>query len=162
MKKILSFAVLSLFIFSLGFISACHDGQYDCIPVEQTLIKGKITYADTGEEIGKSSVSVTCFHDGTEYTRITFSHKFGMWKGWYFVYFPQSQCEAGDKVIVEATKGDLNGIAEGLVEDFFSGKCFDLDLERVDVPLVPEFGLIIGLATALGSLGIFFVVRRSR
>lgn len=160
MKKILAVFVLGVMILiSLGFVSACHDGDTECTPIEQTLIKGEVTYADSGDEAGKATVEVTCFHEGTEYTRITSTHKYGAWKGWYFVYFPQSQCVAGDKVMVKATKGDLTGSMEGLVEDFTSGKCFDLDLARVDIPLVPEFGTFMILLTALGAVGIFFVVR---
>jgi hypothetical protein len=34
------------------------------------------------------------------------------------------------------------------------------DLAIVNVPLVPEFGLIIGMTTILGALGIFFAVRK--
>jgi hypothetical protein len=156
MKKILSLLILS--VMCLGLVAACEGS--DCNPVEKTLIKGLITYADTGDEAGKALVTVTCSHDGTDYTRTAKSAKHGALKGWYMVYFPQSECIAGDKVIVEATKGDLNGKVEGLVEDFTSGKCFDLDLARVDVPLVPEFGLIAGITAVLGALGMVFVVRR--
>lgn len=163
MKIISVLIVLCVFILGLtGFVSSCHDGDSECTPIEQTLIKGEVTYADSGEEAGKAYVEVTCLHDGTEYTRITSTHKYGSWKGWYFVYFPQSQCVAGDEVIVKATKGDLTGSMEGLVEDFISGKCFDLDLARIDIPLVPEFGGVIVMLTALSALGIFFTVRRSK
>jgi hypothetical protein len=156
MKKILSLLILSVLCF--GFVAACTGTG--CNPIEKTEIKGKITYADSGDKAKWAEVTVTCFHDGTEYTRTTHSAKKGALKGWYSVLFPQSQCEAGDEVTVEATKGDLSGKVEGLVEDFTSGKCFDLDLARVDVPLVPEFGLIAGITAVLGALGMVFVVRR--
>lgn len=162
-KAILSIIlIMSLFIMLIGFIPACEDGDYDCVPVEKTLVKGEVTYADSGDEAGKAIVEVTCFHDGNEYTIVTKSIKYGEWKGWYFVYFPQSKCVAGDEVVVEATKGDLSGEVKGLVEDFLEGKCFDLDLARVDVPLVPEFGTVIAMITALSALGVFFIVRRSK
>ena len=35
-----------------------------------------------------------------------------------------------------------------------------LNVVIVNVPMVPEFGLIAGLTTVLGALGVFFVVRR--
>jgi hypothetical protein len=35
-----------------------------------------------------------------------------------------------------------------------------IDVACVNVPLVPEFGAIVGVLTALGALGVFFVVRR--
>jgi len=163
MNKTLKLVALSvIFLVSLGFVAACEDGDPSCVPVEKTLVKGEITYADSGDEAGKAFVNVTCYHDGEEYSRITKSLKYGEWKGWYFVYFPQSQCVAGDEVVVKATKGDLTGEVKGLVEDFKSGKCFDLDLARVDVPLVPEFGTVIAMLTALSALGVFFIVRRSK
>lgn len=162
MKKTSVLLVLSMiFLISLGFVAACEDGEHSCVPNQQTLIKGEVTYADSGDEAGKAFVEVTCIHDGTEYSRLTKTLKYGEWKGWYFVYFPQSQCVAGDEVTVKATKGDLTGEMKGIVEDFISEKCFDLDLIRIDVPLVPEFGTVIAMLTALSALGIFFVVRRS-
>jgi hypothetical protein len=36
----------------------------------------------------------------------------------------------------------------------------NLDVGIVNVPMVPEFGLVVGLTTMLGALGVFFVVRR--
>ncbi len=139
----------------------CKNGDYKCIPIEETLVKGKITYDESGDLAGKAKVEVTCYHNGNEYTRTTTSLNAKPWKGWYFVYFPQSECVAGDTIVVKATKGDLTGVMQGTVEDFVKGKCFDLDLARIDVPLVPEFGTIIGIITALGALGVFFIVRRS-
>lgn len=163
MKKINVLLALSvIFLVSLGFVAACEDGDYKCTPVKETLVKGEVTYADSGDEVGKAFVNVTCYHDGEEYSRITKSLKYGEWKGWYFVYFPQSQCIEGDEVVVKATKGDLTGEVKGLVEDFITQKCFDLDLARVDVPLVPEFGTVIAMLTALSALGVFFIVRRSK
>ncbi len=163
MKKINVLIVLSvIFLVGLGFVAACEDGEPSCVPVEKTLVKGEVTYADSGDEAARAIVEVTCFHDGEEYSRTTKTLKYGEWKGWYFVYFPQSQCVSGDEVVVKATKGDLIGEMKGIVEDFRTGKCFDLDLARVDVPLVPEFGTVIAMLTALSALGVFFIVRRSK
>ncbi|HNZ52349.1 MAG TPA: hypothetical protein PKO02_03235 [Candidatus Pacearchaeota archaeon] len=162
MKTRLSLVTVSIMlVLALGLVAACNDGDYKCIPFKETLIKGEVTYADSGDEAARAFVEVTCIHDGTEYTRMTKTLKYGVWKGWYFVYFPQTQCVAGDEVIVRATKGDLVGEVKGIVEDYITQKCFDLDLARVDVPLVPEFGTIIAMFTALSALGIFFIVRRS-
>ncbi|MGY4884372.1 MAG: hypothetical protein ACP5NZ_02210 [Nanobdellota archaeon] len=155
MKKALSIIILSLLCLSL--VAAC-TGSYCVNPIEKTIIKGKITY--NGEEEGRADVLVTCFHDGSEYTRTTHSTGRGYLKGWYLVEFPQSECIAGDEVKVEATKGDLKGEAEGLVEDFTKQRCYDLDLDIIDVPLVPEFGGALAMLTALGALGVFFVIRR--
>jgi len=162
MKKIFGLLAVSMLL-CLGLVAACTGGECPTT-IEQTLIKGKITFADSGDVAKWADVTVTCHHedDGTDYTRTTHSLNNGPWKGWYFVYFPQTQCEAGDEVTVTATKNDLTGTVEGLVEDFLSQRCYDLDLARVDVPLVPEFKTIIGMLTALGALGVFFVVRRSK
>ena len=64
MKKLLIIALSVMFLLSSGFVAACEDGDYKCKPVEQTLVKGEVTYADSGDEAGRAIVEVTCYHDG--------------------------------------------------------------------------------------------------
>ncbi|MCX6751132.1 MAG: DUF4215 domain-containing protein [Candidatus Pacearchaeota archaeon] len=66
-----------------------------------------------------------------------------------------STCTAescGDGIIQSSEQCDDGNTADG---DGCTANC------TTEVPTVPEFGPIIGVLTALGALGVFFVVRRN-
>jgi len=58
---------------------------------------------------------------------------------------------------VYAEKGSLTGMESGIIHD---NMVMDLDVGIVNVPLVPEFGFVVGIMTILASVGVFLVVRR--
>lgn len=160
-----SFAIvlgIILCVVFAGIISACdYQDPKGCKVNAETYIQGRVTYNDTS--IKSAEVTVTCIHNEVEYTKTTRTNSGkGHLRGTYFVKFKQSQCISGDTVIVTATKDGSTGTATGKVEDFLKQKCFDIDLAWIDVniPLVPEFGKLAIILTALGAVGIFFVVRR--
>jgi hypothetical protein len=163
MKKIYSLVLLSalLLVLSVTYISACgyHD-HHDCKVTSETIVEGKITLDNSSA--GKALVTVTCTHNGANYTKTAKSVNHGILKGTYIVTFPQNHCIAGDTVTVVASKNGLVGTSIGKVKDFIKEKCLDIDVAIVNVhiPLVPEFGAIVGVLTVLGALGVFFVVRR--
>ena len=117
-----------------------------------TIVAGKIYNADFTDVISGADVDVTC--NGTTLSEVSESD------GTYAVPFATDVCPIGSEVTVEAEKGDLYGEKTGTVLD---GAIFDIptkDIAVVNVPLVPEFGLVIGALTALSAIGIFFFVRR--
>jgi hypothetical protein len=144
-----------------GAVSACgYKDNHNCNVIEKTYIEGKIYFEENNKAAGNADIAITCSHDGTDYTKTAHSINHGLLKGTYFVEFPQSQCEEGDEVTVVAHKGDLSGTVTDTVANWITQKCLDIDLARINVPLVPEFGTVVGMLTALGALGVFFVVRR--
>jgi hypothetical protein len=159
MNKTIIFTAMIL-VFAAGIVSASCDYEHqDQCPFGTTLISGKIFLQGTNESVGGASVSVTCVHNGTSYMRSakSISVPHGL-KGGYLVAFPLSQCATGDEVYVSASKDDLSGENSGNVRDT---RLNCLDVAFVNVPLVPEFGLVIGGITALSGLVIFFFVRRN-
>lgn len=159
-----------LLVMGASVISACdYNNHHDCKVEANTIVQGKITLDD--DVAGKASITVTCDHvasNGTlmHYTKTAKSSNSHYLKGTYLVTFPQEKCIVGDIVTVTATKNGLTGTNTGTVVDFIKGrvreKCLDLDiaLVNVNIPLVPEFGLVAGALTILGAAGTFFVVRR--
>jgi hypothetical protein len=119
----------------------------------KTLIAGKIYNADFSDTISGANVTITC--DGNVRTKESSSD------GTYSVTYLETGedgCDDGDSLTVSAVKGDLYGSQSGTIHN----DAFDTwDLAIVNVPLVPEFGLIAGLTAILGSLGIFFFVRKN-
>ena len=175
MKKILlSIALCALFLLvtSASYISATtaptceYQNHNGCNTIANTIVEGKITLAQDHNVVGKVDITVNCTHkvNGVyqNFTRTTKSVNSGGLKGTYIVTFPQTHCKATDTVTVTASKGSVTGTKTGTVKDFIKEKCLDLDIALVNVviPTVPEFGLIAGLTTVLGALGVFFVVRR--
>ena len=78
--------------------------------------------------------------------------------GTYSIDYPSDFCSNMHKLTVYATtESGLYGSADGVVQDNAE---VDLNLAKVDVPLVPEFGPIVGLTTLIGALGVFFVIRK--
>jgi hypothetical protein len=118
-------------------------------PTITTRIYGTI-YQDTiTNPISGANVIVTCdIHIGT-----TTSNNDGS----YSVTLDGNTCSNGNLLTVYAEKDGLTGIAEGTINDSVE---LNLNLATVNVPLVPEFGVIVGIVTAMGALGMFFVVRR--
>jgi hypothetical protein len=76
--------------------------------------------------------------------------------GSYIVRFSDA-CGINSIISVDAEKDGLTGSSEGVIDRDYS---LDLNLAIINVPLVPEFGLIVGLATIFGAVGIFFFVRK--
>jgi len=146
----------------IGLASACeyHD-HGDCL-VNKTIVEGRVLYnGDSNQPVEGATVQVTCIHNGNQYTQNAQTKiGGGFLAGTYIVQFPQSQCISGDEVIVVAYKGSMTGENDGEIVDWINNPCVDIDIGLVDVPLVPEFGVIIGTLTVLSAVGIFFFVRR--
>ena len=143
MKKIFSLLILSLFVIStIVSVSAA------TIPL--TIVNGKIYHAgDINDTIAGASVNVNC----NGYSRNTTSSSLGS----YGVTFCQNECTEGNLVTVYATSGGLYGSNSGVVEN---GVINWLNVAVINVPLVPEFGLVVGLLTVLSAMVMFFVVRK--
>ena len=141
MNKTVSFIILGLMVISvIGMASAVAAGT--------TFIGGKIYDADYSDTIGGASVTVTCNINVLTATSSS--------DGSYGVTYPISNCNVGDTLTVEGSKGSLYGIKTGEIHEINS----EFDFAIVNVPLVPEFGLFIGGLTILSAVGIFFFVRK--
>ena len=151
MKTKIGLIVISLMtILMLGAISA----------TSTTIIAGKIYNSDYTATIPQADVEVTC--GGNLLT--TQSDNDGAYKVKY-----EGLCVVDDTLTVYAEKDALSGSKTGTVKA--SGTCgandnclinvfTGVDVAVVNVPLVPEFGTFVGVLTALGALGVFFIVRR--
>jgi len=147
MKKILGAFILVSVLLTLSFASA----QEVC--TSQTVVGGTIYQNVVENGVVGADVWVTC----NEQTLQTTSGADGA----YSVNFDCEVCDYGDDVSVHATYDDLTGDNEGEVNMSWDIPCgIELDVGIVNVPLVPEFGVVVGVLTALGALGAFFVVRR--
>ena len=150
MERLLTLIMLGMFLMSVSVVSA------------ETLIAGKIYNADYSDTVYNATVEVTC--NGNLETTDSLSD------GTYEVTYDESNCQSGDDLSVYAvctgfqcTETDsgnnivgANTLGGTIHDEVFHG----YDLGIVNVPLVPEFGLIIGLLTILSAVGIFFFVRR--
>ena len=159
MKKTLSLFVLTSLLLMLGFASATYAAapEPSCGTYETTFVSGIITDANGENPIGGAEVEVECNDDVTKKTTSEAD-------GSYSVQFEASECDAGDDITVTATYGDLNGESQEVVWNIENEQvdCLQLiiNVACIDVPLVPEFGAMIGVLTVMGALGAFFVVRR--
>lgn len=139
MKKLFVLAILPLFLLSV--ISA-----YCSRP---THVAGIVFQNnDWNDVVANANVLVSC----NSYSRNTTSLSDGV----YDVEFTCLECITGDTAYVYATSGSLYGSNSGIVHDFG----LTVRVAVVPVPLVPEFGLIIGALTVLSAVAVFFVVRR--
>ena len=130
-----------------------------------TVIAGKIYNSDYTGVISGADVTVTC----GDYILTAISLNDGAYKVEY--NGDTGYCGIGDSLVVYAEKDSLSGMKTGTIKG--EGDCTDpssdncliniysgLDVAVVNVPLVPEFGAIIGVLTIMGALGAFFIVRR--
>jgi hypothetical protein len=140
MNKGISLVIMGLMVVSmLGVVSA------------STLITGQIYNSDYSDVVPGATVTVNC--NGHEDVTTSMAPD-----GVYQVRFPSSECTFGDDLTVSATKDSLYGSKSGVIHDLDGVLGFDLGV--VNVPLVPEFGLVAGAVTILSAVGIFFFVRR--
>jgi hypothetical protein len=151
MNKTLSFMILGVMtILMLGAVSA-----------STTIIAGKIYNSDYTAIIQGADVTVTC--DGNMLT--TTSGDDGAYKVQY-----TNVCVDGNSLTVYAEKDSLTGSKTGTVKETCGPSDKDnnclievlegTDVAIVNVPLVPEFGTVVGVLTALSAVGVFFFVRK--
>jgi len=151
MKKIFSLIILSLMVVSLiGIASAITCSQ------QATTVGGTIYQEDITNFISGASVEVICNHDGIDYTETTTSGSYGE----YSVLFNEYECVYGDQVTVNAQSNGLIGTNQGIVSMTYDLGCLTLNVGIVNVPLVPEFGIFVGLLTILSAFGVFFIIRK--
>jgi len=141
MKKAFSILIFGIMLISLlGAVNA------------QTVVGGTIYDANYQNKISGAHVVVVCNGNTLETNSIS--------DGSYSVaYNTSEECEYGDNLRVDATKGDLSGSAEGTIQ-FNDVGGTSLDVGIYNVPLVPEFGAIVAGLTILSALGVFFIVRK--
>ena len=114
-----------------------------------TLIGGKIYNSDFSETVAGADVQINCNDESEGVTSLS--------DGSYAVIFSEELCDNGSNVEVSATKDSLSGFANGTVNDDVADSW---DVAVVNVPLIPEFGMIVGLSAVVGAIAVFFLVRR--
>ena len=155
MKKIIGLLILASVLLTLGFVSAAPI----CATVDTTFVSGVITDANNGNvAVAGANVEVTC-NGNKQYATSGVD-------GSYSVQFDAADCPNDETttLVVSASKNGLTG--SNNTADWYSEStqvgCLELivNVACADVPLVPEFGTVVGIVTALGALGVFFIVRR--
>ena len=149
MNKLISVMLLSLVMISMvGLVSA------------DTLIGGKIYNADFTDTISGADVTVSC-SDGDAEPCVQYTTSLD--DGAYSVVYDEDDnedycsCDNGYDLTVSAIKNELSGSATGEIHDNMVG---NLDVGIVNVPLVPEFGVVVGFLTMISAIGVFFVIRK--
>ena len=183
MRKLLLLTLLLVSVFSLSFISAgevvYQDEDVICVAEKddvvcnyveakaatgafsiachgcnkKTVVSGRLYDEATGEGVNNATVKITC-DNGALKTKTTTS----FWNGFYIVKFDDSKCTVGDTVTVQAEKDGQTGIGgpETVTDKIHS--CWDFVI--MNIPMVPEFGAVIGMLTMISALGVFFIVRK--
>jgi hypothetical protein len=138
----------SFIILSMAFVLAI-SAMASATPIVNTIVTGVIynnpTFTNT---VSGANVTVNC----NGHIKNTLSLNDGS----YEVLYSNSLCNVNDSLSVSAVKGDLYGSKTGEVHSITQTWNFAV----VNVPLVPEFGLIAGSLTILSAVGIFFFVRK--
>jgi len=151
--------VFAVVLLSLSFVSAASVCSLTSLTTassaEVTTVGGTIYQNNNlGDVVPGASVTVVC----ADLTQATTSDSTGNYK----VLFPtNSTCTLGSDVTVTATKASMSGENTGEVTKHFNVGCISLNVGVVNVPLVPEFGLVAGMVTIFGALVAFFFVRKN-
>lgn len=125
-----------------------------------THIYGAIYYPDDPYRIVEgANVTVYCFHENESYIRNDVSSD---WSD-YYVSFTEDECINGDLVVVEVSYGSGYGYNSSYVNqitDTLDDVLYRIDVAVINVPLVPEFGIIIGSLTIVSAVALFFIIQR--
>ena len=122
-------------------------------PAGTTYIAGKIYDATqpSWPTVSNATVNVTCNGNNLTTTSVA--------EGAYSVTYNASLCTFGDSISVYAFKGGLSGWGDGNTVSVDMTP-LDVSIGVSNVPLVPEFGLIIGGLTIISAVCVFFFVRK--
>ena len=119
-----------------------------------TVIAGKIYDSpnfETANGVANATVHVTCnsvIRNATSLSDGTYS----------VVFSPEEGCFE-TTASAWAEKDDVvSNIQTGVIQDYTES--FDLYLGVINIALIPEFGVVVGMLTLLSAVGIFFFVRR--
>jgi len=148
MKKTFMFMILALFLISVvNMVSATAAPNY------KTIIAGKIYDSpnfETANAVANASVNVTCNENLLTTQSLS--------DGTYSVSFVNN-CPDGSIVTVVAEKGGITNSGTGEVHDY-TAVIPDLYIGIVNIALIPEFGVYVGVLTLISAVGLFFIVRR--
>jgi hypothetical protein len=108
-----------------------------------------------GAAISGASVHVVCSNGASTPQNATTDGS-----GLYFVVFTNNTCVLGNTVTVTATSGAQTGTRTGTMQSSGPDYGLHLDVAVVNVPLIPEFGLVTGLGALLASAGSYAVLKR--
>ncbi len=142
MKNIFNFGIVTILLASLLFASAGGAGK--------TLITGLVYNADYSDTIDGASVMVNC----SNHIKNVFSKS----NGKYSVTYEKSECGFNDPLMVRAEKNGQIGYKSGNIHENAANVNWDLGV--VNVTIVPEFGVVVGVLTLLSAVGMFFVIRK--
>jgi hypothetical protein len=120
----------------------------------KTIIAGKIydgANFETANVVADAKVEATCNGNLLETTSLA--------DGTYSVAYETTACPDASLVTVVAEKDGFTSSGTGLVHDY-RAVMPEMYLGIVNVPLLPEFGAVIGILTCVSAIGVFFVVRR--
>ncbi|CAN5191184.1 hypothetical protein BH09PAT2_BH09PAT2_01520 [soil metagenome] len=134
MKRFLS----TFFILSFLFFFFASQSMAQSI---DTVIKGTVSDSN-GAGVNGANVSVVC--DGVTRNTTTTS------VGDYLVMFSRAECAQGDNATATATASEGTGSNDGTVQRFTFGPGLELDIAIINIS-VPEFGMVTGVVTAIGS-----------
>jgi hypothetical protein len=122
----------------------------------KTIIAGKVYDSPDFEHangVSGANVNVTCKFN----VLTTQSSSDGTYS---VVYNSSTQCPEGFEATVVAEKnGIVSNIGTGKVHDL-TAVIPDIYLGVVNVALIPEFGVFVGVLTLISAVAVFFVVRK--
>jgi hypothetical protein len=150
---ILSALIVTIFLCMISFVESNSVGV--SIGGQKTLVSGEVYYAYDDAPVDGADVYVKCKSGIKNMKEEVVTGEDGQY---YAIFEGKIGCNENSRVTVIATKEDLTGTN--------SGKVHNYRLEKMDVafgfapPIVPEFGLIAGMITLLGALGVFFFIRK--
>ncbi len=140
MRKMLGVLVLGMFVLSFGMISATSFG---------TIVAGTIYAENSGAPVEGAYVEVTC--DGnTETTTSSVG-------GYYEFTLSESVCSGDNEISVFASHPSYGS---NVKTGFACSQGCSWDVAIIHVPLVPEFGVVVGMLTMLSAVAVFFVARK--
>jgi len=144
MKHIASLFLLSaLFVFNVSWVSANNSNSTN------TRVRGNVYDQTAGVPIGGLTITVTC--NGVTKTDATDGN------GLYVVDFTKAECDKYEPVSASATFNGENANMSVLVS---STNTATMDL-NFGLIAVPEFGMVTGVISAIGS-GVAFLGLRKK
>jgi hypothetical protein len=146
----LSKFIAPVFAVALSFVFTAHVSA--SVPTYQVgIVQGVVSAVDNTPAVG-ANITAVC----NTVTLNTTTNS----AGFYLMQYGNGVCNAGDSIPVTATKGSESGSQNGFMTNFGTIGFIKLDVGTVNVPMVPEFGLITGAIALAASFGSFALFKR--
>jgi len=140
--------IIALVMIMAGIVLASAGPTPLVIPFDEITIWGKVWNSEHNSGVEGANITINCNNHIQNLLTVS--------NGNYGTNYSLYDCPHNSNVTVYAFKGTESGTESDQVGAYGT----EINLTLISITLTPEFGIITGIITLFGALGIFFYMRK--